>query len=240
MLLLALTLSALAVPCPGPPDPVLDRPLSQEIGFEYGKATLTADSLETVQLVACAFDLDTELTVQVEVHTDSRGSGTYNLRMSQERADAVRQALIQSGADPERVTAVGYGELYPVDTNATAEGREHNRRVELRTEPPSQRPPRPEVEAPPPEPAPQPAPEPVDVCDLAAQLRPGAVPSWPGARCQRHESAWTCVVPASLGQLQACLPEAVRDGSQLFLRRDGGTVVLTAQGSQTKIEGRPR
>lgn len=72
------------------------------------------------------------ITIEVGVHTDSTGSDAFNLRLSTQRAQAIRAFLLANGVAPGRVTAVGYGETVPIDTNSTAEGREHNRRVELR------------------------------------------------------------------------------------------------------------
>ena len=69
-------------------------------------------------------------SVEVQGHTDSRGSDSYNQSLSQRRADAVRLVLINEfGIDASRVTAVGYGEAQPVADNETAAGREQNRRV---------------------------------------------------------------------------------------------------------------
>jgi outer membrane protein OmpA-like peptidoglycan-associated protein len=67
----------------------------------------------------------------VEGYTDSQGSDTYNLDLSQRRADAVRDYLVHRGYDSSRVQAHGIGEGRPIADNATAEGRANNRRVEI-------------------------------------------------------------------------------------------------------------
>jgi OOP family OmpA-OmpF porin len=68
--------------------------------------------------------------VTVEGHTDSQGSDAYNEKLSQQRAEAVKQVLITKfGIAADRVTAKGFGESKPVGDNATATGREENRRV---------------------------------------------------------------------------------------------------------------
>ena len=64
-------------------------------------------------------------------HTDSRSSDAYNMTLSQNRANAVRDYLISKGIAAERLTAKGYGESQPVADNETEEGRFKNRRVEL-------------------------------------------------------------------------------------------------------------
>ncbi len=71
----------------------------------------------------------------VEGHTDSVGSDAYNQTLSERRANAVRDVLVnQYGVGGERVNAVGYGETRPVADNASAEGRAVNRRVEAEVE----------------------------------------------------------------------------------------------------------
>lgn len=72
------------------------------------------------------------LIVEVAGHTDADGDEIYNLKLSQRRADAVRDYLLEAGASSEQVSARGYGEYKPVADNATEEGRAANRRVELR------------------------------------------------------------------------------------------------------------
>lgn len=69
--------------------------------------------------------------VEVVGHTDSNGSDAYNQKLSEKRAQAVSKALIAQGVDASRITAKGLGEGQPIASNATAEGREKNRRVEL-------------------------------------------------------------------------------------------------------------
>lgn len=68
----------------------------------------------------------------VEGHTDSNGSDSNNLILSQDRADAVKQYLVaNAGVNPEKISSIGYGEARPVSTNETAEGRTRNRRIDL-------------------------------------------------------------------------------------------------------------
>jgi OOP family OmpA-OmpF porin len=69
--------------------------------------------------------------VEVDGHTDSRGSDAHNLDLSQRRAAAVRQYLVGHGIAPERLEAQGFGESKPVADNDTAHGMALNRRVEL-------------------------------------------------------------------------------------------------------------
>lgn len=72
-----------------------------------------------------------DITIEIGGHTDSKSSDSYNEKLSQRRVDSVRQYLINKGIKDTRVTAVGYGEKQPVDSNKTKEGRENNRRVEI-------------------------------------------------------------------------------------------------------------
>ncbi len=74
---------------------------------------------------------NTEVRVEVRGHTDSTGSAETNRDLSHRRAMAVRDVLIQLGVSRSRVTAVGYGEDYPIASNETHAGRTANRRVEL-------------------------------------------------------------------------------------------------------------
>jgi len=72
------------------------------------------------------------LRVEVQGHTDNRGGRQLNVRLSKQRAEAVLAALVTRGIDAGRLTAQGYGPREPIATNATDEGREQNRRVEIK------------------------------------------------------------------------------------------------------------
>jgi OOP family OmpA-OmpF porin len=101
------------------------------VTFETGNAMLSPVARAVLDRVATSLAAHPALRVEVAGYTDSRGSMAINQRLSQTRADAVRGYLIERGVSPEQVTALGYGESNPIDTNATAAGRARNRRVEL-------------------------------------------------------------------------------------------------------------
>ncbi|OAI09986.1 flagellar motor protein MotB [Methylomonas lenta] len=75
--------------------------------------------------------LNPSLTVEIQGHTDSVGSVGYNLGLSERRANAVENSLIQNGVDDRRMTTIGFGKSHPAESNATEEGRAYNRRVEF-------------------------------------------------------------------------------------------------------------
>lgn len=102
------------------------------INFESGRADLTPDSHTVLDQVIASMNAYPEAKLEVRGHTDSQGPASFNLELSQRRAEAVRQYLIKGGIDPGRLTAVGIGEEEPMTTNATPEGRALNRRIEFR------------------------------------------------------------------------------------------------------------
>ncbi|MDJ0781055.1 MAG: OmpA family protein [Desulfosarcinaceae bacterium] len=106
--------------------------LYEDIRFANGKADLAASSTPVLQEIATAMKANPEVRVEIQGHTDSRGSLAFNERLSQQRADAVRNYLIDQGIAPERMTARGYGPHRPIADNDTADGRAQNRRVELK------------------------------------------------------------------------------------------------------------
>ena len=105
--------------------------LKQKIFFKTGKARILSKSYELLNEVADVLIKNPELSVRIEGHTDSKGSARYNKRLSQARADSVRDYMIEAGADASKLLGVGYGEEAPIDSNDTAEGRARNRRVEF-------------------------------------------------------------------------------------------------------------
>jgi outer membrane protein OmpA-like peptidoglycan-associated protein len=95
------------------------------------QANLTSQGIATAQRLADVLRDNPDRTVLIEGFTDSTGSDAYNLQLSQRRAEAVRQALAAMGIDRSRIETRGYGEAYPVASNATAGERQLNRRVEI-------------------------------------------------------------------------------------------------------------
>jgi OOP family OmpA-OmpF porin len=101
------------------------------VNFETGKAILLPESMGILDQVAQSLVDNPGVNVEVGGHTDNTGSTATNVRLSQTRANAVRDYLISKGVDGGRITATGYGPEKPVADNATAAGRAANRRVEL-------------------------------------------------------------------------------------------------------------
>ena len=102
------------------------------IYFDTGKAVIKPESAQAIGEIAKLLKSDPTLKVFVVGHTDSVSTVEVNLKLSQDRAQAVLQALVsQHGIDPARLRAHGCGPFAPVATNATDAGRAKNRRVEL-------------------------------------------------------------------------------------------------------------
>jgi outer membrane protein OmpA-like peptidoglycan-associated protein len=101
------------------------------VNFETGKAALTPESQTILNGVAESLVANDSIKVEVDGHTDNTGSASVNARLSKQRAEAVRQYLIDHGVPENRLTAKGYGPSKPIASNKTAEGRAQNRRVEL-------------------------------------------------------------------------------------------------------------
>ena len=104
--------------------------LNDKVYFESAKSRILPKSFDMLNEVADAI-LSNGLGVRIEGHTDSRGSDKYNEKLSQERADSVMSYLTGRGVGGSRMTAIGYGESQPIESNDTDEGRQKNRRVEF-------------------------------------------------------------------------------------------------------------
>jgi outer membrane protein OmpA-like peptidoglycan-associated protein len=102
-----------------------------DVLFNTDQAVLTSGGMSTVQKLGQILADNPDRSVLVEGFTDSTGSTAHNLELSQRRAEAVRNALIQMGISGNRIQTRGYGEAYPVASNATAGDRQLNRRVEI-------------------------------------------------------------------------------------------------------------
>jgi outer membrane protein OmpA-like peptidoglycan-associated protein len=102
-----------------------------DVLFDSGQAQLKSGARRTLDQIAQFLNENPDRRVQIEGFTDSQGADGYNLELSQSRADAVAMAIIQRGIDAQRVRALGYGEEFPVASNANAGSRQLNRRVEI-------------------------------------------------------------------------------------------------------------
>jgi outer membrane protein OmpA-like peptidoglycan-associated protein len=106
-----------------------------DVKFDFDKAQVKPESYGDIKNLADFMGQYPQTTTVVEGHTDSVGSDAYNQGLSERRANAVRDVLVnQYGVGADRVNAVGYGESRPVGDNATDSGRAVNRRVEAEVE----------------------------------------------------------------------------------------------------------
>ena len=116
-----------------PPPPVVKKKIVlRNVHFDFNKSTIRPDARpvldEAVQILKTE---EPSAAVVVEGHTDSVGSDSYNMKLSHRRANAVRDYLVRGGIAASRIHTEGFGESRPVASNATADGRAQNRRVEL-------------------------------------------------------------------------------------------------------------
>jgi OOP family OmpA-OmpF porin len=100
--------------------------------FETGSATLRPESQEQLRNVAEILKAYPGVNVKIGGYTDSTGNPADNLKLSDDRAQNVKQELVTLGVQPARIDAEGYGEQHPVGDNTTEEGRAQNRRIALR------------------------------------------------------------------------------------------------------------
>lgn len=102
-----------------------------EIQFETAKSTIKKTSYPILNQIVTILELDTTYRLVISGHTDNQGDHDKNVRLSQERAEAVMNYLISKGIDSSRLSAFGYGPDRPIADNSTQKGRSANRRVEF-------------------------------------------------------------------------------------------------------------
>jgi len=117
---------------PPPPAPVKEKvTISLNVEFDTNKAIVKDKYYDEIKRVADFMKEFPDTTAAIEGHTDNIGSAAYNQKLSEKRANSVRQYLIDKfGIDGSRLTATGYGLTKPIASNDTEEGRQKNRRVE--------------------------------------------------------------------------------------------------------------
>ncbi len=104
----------------------------ENVFFDFDKATLRPESRAGLDELVAMMKKHPTMVIELAGHTDDHGDNAYNLKLSRARANAVRDYLVSRGIPLTRVSAKGYGELEPVASNGTPEGRQLNRRTEVR------------------------------------------------------------------------------------------------------------
>ena len=102
-----------------------------DVLFDTGSANLSPGAASKLDRLAAFLNEHPDRRVQIEGFTDSVGSDSYNLDLSERRANSVKAALTMRGIDPSRISTEGYGKAYPVASNSDSGGRQLNRRVEV-------------------------------------------------------------------------------------------------------------
>ncbi|XSE97745.1 OmpA family protein [Pseudomyxococcus flavus] len=124
-------------PAPAPQAPTTEAPTrlptEHHVQFPVGQSTLSDSERRSLDAIADYLKARPGVSLRIEGHTDNTGPEQLNRTLSQERADAVRQYLIQQGIESSRLVAKGYGPDRPIASNDTLEGRSANRRVEFIT-----------------------------------------------------------------------------------------------------------
>jgi outer membrane protein OmpA-like peptidoglycan-associated protein len=101
--------------------------------FESGKATITVPSYKELDELVEYMKLKKTLVLEIAGHTDNVGTPEGNLKLSQDRSNAVRDYLVRKGIEANRIVPKGYGDTQPIASNDTDAGKQKNRRTEVRT-----------------------------------------------------------------------------------------------------------
>lgn len=110
--------------------------IPDKVLFDFDSSELRSEAYPVLEEIAESLNNSEGYEVKIEGHTDSKGSDSYNMKLSKERAEAVRKALVDRyGVSPDILTAVGLGESQPVAPNDTEKNRQKNRRVEIKVQP---------------------------------------------------------------------------------------------------------
>ena len=113
----------------------LNLNFKSDLVFDSGSAEVKGASAEDLQQVAKVMNEYPQTRILVAGHTDSTGSNELNQKLSERRANAVKNILVGNGVSSDRIVAVGYGKTQPIASNETAAGRQQNRRVKITIEP---------------------------------------------------------------------------------------------------------
>jgi len=104
-----------------------------DVLFDFDKADIKPEAASILDDCVTVLKNNPKVKIQIQGHTDNRGTETYNMHLSQRRAQAVKQYFVKHGISANMLTTAGYGLSQPIAPNTTDEGRAKNRRVELHT-----------------------------------------------------------------------------------------------------------
>src|SRR6185503_13407471 len=125
--------------CPAKPALVVvtdcEVKITQQIHFEFNKAIIRPESYPVLDAVVEVLEKNPDIRIEVQGHTDNKGSAAYNIKLSDSRSASVKQYLVSHGLSPSRLTSRGYGFDRPLVPNDSEQNRALNRRVQfVRTE----------------------------------------------------------------------------------------------------------
>lgn len=106
--------------------------LTLYIHFENGKSTIKSESQSTVDELHNMLTSNSSLKIIIAGHTDNVGDAASNQKLSEQRAESLKQVLVKKGILADRIQTVGYGQSQPIADNSTDDGKARNRRVEIR------------------------------------------------------------------------------------------------------------
>jgi len=117
---------------PPPPEPVKEKIVLRGVNFDFDAAEIRGDAAVILDEAIEILKRNPDRQIVIEGHTDWTGPEEYNQSLSENRAEAVKSYLVESGVEESRLSTVGYGESQPVAPNDTRDGRSRNRRVEMK------------------------------------------------------------------------------------------------------------
>ena len=121
---------------PKPPTPQPEPNILQDafdnLNFDFGKSTIRENSFPALDKLAQTLVEAKNWKIDIDGHTDDKGSDSFNQKLSQDRANAVKSYLVSKGVTADTIIATGFGETKPIVKNDTDANRERNRRVEFK------------------------------------------------------------------------------------------------------------
>ena len=114
-----------------PDSVVAKKVVTYDILFDVNKATIKPESMNEINRIKAIMDQNPKVRYEVQGHTDGSGDAASNQKLSERRAQAIVDKMVELGVSPSRLVAVGKGESEPISSNETEAGRAKNRRVEF-------------------------------------------------------------------------------------------------------------